>query len=191
MNEGSVWVFGYGSLVSPTSLGGTLGRTPVRGRDFLAAEVQGWSRRWNYGIRTQPGSLIGPDAQRVSVLVALGVVEASEEWMNGVIALVHPEELRRLDARERNYDRVDVTDQIRVLDDSPQTETIDRVVVYVPKVVAIDMYEEARVNGRAAIEQRYWDLVDGAFEALAPGHGDRYRATTPAPSVPVLNVSRV
>jgi cation transport regulator ChaC len=187
----AVWVFGYGSLVSPTSLGGTLGRTPIRGENFVAAEVKGWSRRWNYGIRTQPGSLKGPDAERVSVIVALGIVEATEEWMNGVLALVHPEELQRLDARERNYDRVDVTDQIRVLDDETAADSIHRAVVYVPRPVAIDIYEEARAEGRAAIEQRYWDLVDGAFEVLAPGHGERYRASTPAPAVPVRNVSRV
>jgi hypothetical protein len=178
-------------LVSPISLGGTLGRTPARGRDFVVAELKGWSRRWNYGIRTQPGSLKGSDAARVSVLVALGIIEATEEWMNGVLALVHPEELRRLDARERNYDRVDVSDQIRVLEDGPFAEVIDRAVVYVPRQIAIDIFEEARSDGRAAIEQRYWDLVDGAFESLAPGHGERYRATTPAPTVPVLNVSRV
>jgi len=186
-----VWVFGYGSLVSPASLGGTLGRIPVRGVDFLAAEIQGWERRWNYGMKVQPGSLKGPDAERVQVIVALGIVEAAEAWMNGILAVVHPDELERLDARERHYDRVDVTDQIRVLDEGPTGPTVHRAVVYVPRQIAIDIYEQAQAASNAAIEQRYWDLVDGAFEVLAPGHGERYRATTPAPAVPVRNVSRV
>lgn len=190
-DEGAVWVFGYGSLVSPISLGGTLGRTPVRGVDFLAAEVHGWARRWNYGIKVQQGSLRGIDAERISVLVALGIIEASEEWMNGVVALVHPAELRRLDARERNYDRVDVTGHVRVLEDSPTAAQIHRAVLYVPRQIAVHIYDEAYATGCAAIEQRYWDLVDGAFEMLAPGQGERYRATTPAPQVPVRNVTRV
>lgn len=186
-----MWVFGYGSLVSPASLGGTLGRIPVRGEDFLAAEVQGWERRWNYGIRVQPGSLKGPDAEHVQVIVALGIIEAAEACMNGVLALVHPDELERLDARERNYDRVDVTGHVRVLEDSPTAAQIHRAVLYVPRQIAVHIYEEAYATGCAAIEQRYWDLVDGAFEVLAPGHGERYRATTPAPTVPVRNISRV
>jgi hypothetical protein len=33
--------------------------------------------------------------------------------------------------------------------------------------------------------------VNEAFDALLPGQGERYRSTTPAPDVPVLDVSRV
>ena len=44
------WVFGYGSLVDPESLGRTLGRQVTPDVDFLAAELTGWGRRWNYGV---------------------------------------------------------------------------------------------------------------------------------------------
>ena len=186
----SIWVFGYGSLVSPDSLGGTLGRQPVRGLDFLAAECDGWERRWNYGMAVADGALVGPDVDRVDVVVALGVVAVEGACMNGIITEVHPDELVRLDARERNYDRVDVTDGVRLLEEGPSIADLGRVVTYVPRQVALHIYLDGRDRGRAGIERRYWDLVDGAFDALLPGQGERYRSTTPAPDVPVVDANR-
>ena len=190
MSGDSVWVFGYGSLVSPTSLGGTLGRMPRRGVDFVAAECDGWERRWNYGMQVQPGTLVGSEVDRVDTLVALGITEVEGACMNGIIAVVHGEELPGLDARERNYDRVDVTDAVRLLEDAPGAPAIDTIVTYVPRQVALDRYLDARDRGRAGIERRYWTLVDGAFDVLLDGQGDRYRATTPAPDVPVVDANR-
>lgn len=190
MSSDSVWVFGYGSLVSPSSLGGTLGRTPRRGVDFIAAECDGWERRWNYGMEVQPGTLVGGEVDRVDTLVALGITEVEGACMNGIITIVHADELPGLDARERNYDRVDVTDAVRLLEDAPDALVIDTIVTYVPRQVALDRYLEARDRGRAGIERRYWNLVDGAFDVLLEGQGDRYRATTPAPDVPVVDANR-
>jgi len=190
MSSDSVWVFSYGSLVSPSSLGGTLGRTPRRGVDFIAAECDGWERRWNYGMEVQPGTLVGSEVDRVDTLVALGITEVEGACMNGIITIVHAGELPGLDARERNYDRVDVTDAVRLLEDAPDALAIDTIVTYVPRQVALDRYLEARDRGRAGIERRYWNLVDGAFDVLLEGQGDRYRATTPAPDVPVVDANR-
>jgi cation transport regulator ChaC len=185
------WVFGYGSLVSPSSLGGTLGRAPHRGVDFLAAECAGWERRWNYGYPLDPARYTGSEIDRVDTVVALGVVPAPGASVNGIVARVSADELARLDDRERHYDRVDVTDSVTVLDEVGLIPAVDRIVTYVPTELPLTRYREARDRGRAGIEIRYWNLVDGAFEALAPGHGDRYRATTPAPDVPVVDVSRI
>lgn len=186
-----VWVFGYGSLVSPVSLGATLGREPVRGVDFIAAECAGWERRWNYGHTIDPSRYRGTEVDRIDTVVALGVVPVVGASMNGIITLVHADELVRLDARERHYDRVDVTDAVTLLEEATDGVGIDRVVTYVPRDEPLAVYRSARDRGRAGIEIRYWNLVDGAFDALAPGQGDRYRATTPAPDVPVVDVSRI
>lgn len=182
-----MWVFGYGSLVSPVSLGSTLGRTPVPGVDFLAAECEGFARRWNYGVRYAPGSLEG--RADLDVLVFLGLVAAPSAWTNGIVAKVDAAELRRLDARERDYDRVDVTDRVRLLDTSTDV-AIGTAVIYVPRPGAVAVYRAGRDERRAAIARSYWDLVDGAFDVLGPGQGERYRSSTPAPDVPVVDVVR-
>lgn len=186
----TAWVFGYGSLVSPTSLGSTLGRTPTRGVDFIAAECDGWERRWNYGHPMTGSVYSGSDVDQIDTVIALGIAEVAGACMNGVIARVDDAELERLDRRERNYDRVDVTGGVRLLEDGPWVPS-ERVITYVPRQSALDIYTDARDRDRAGIEIRYWDLVNNAFDALLPGQRDRFRLTTPAPDVPVVDVSRV
>lgn len=182
-----MWVFGYGSLVSPISLGSTLGRSPVPGVDFLAAECEGFARRWNYGVRYAPGSLEG--RADLDVLVFLGLVAAPDTWTNGIVARVNSEELRRLDARERDYDRVEITDRVRLIG-TAEDVSLGTIVIYVPRPEAVAVYSAGRDERRAAVVRSYWDLVDDAFALLAPGQGERYRASTPAPDVPVVDVVR-
>ncbi|HWL43475.1 MAG TPA: gamma-glutamylcyclotransferase family protein [Ilumatobacter sp.] len=183
MGDGAAgrWIFGYGSLVSPVSFGVTLGRSLTVGEDFHNTVLDGYGRRWNYGSRYRTGWLNGAEYS----IVALGVVAAVGETVNGVIGWVTDEELVRLDAREVDYDRVDVTELI----DSPAA--LDAPVeTYVPRPESIVRYESARDAGTAAIEQRYWDLVAGAFAGFGRAARQRFLDTTPPPDVPVLELTR-
>ena len=184
-----VWVFGYGSLVSPQSFGETLGRTLDFGTDVFAAELTGFGRRWNYGVMHVTGrrrDQLGADVEHT--LVALGIVPAPGESVNGVVGWVSDDELGALDRRERHYDRVDVTAAVAV--ERAVERAVAPIMVYVPRAEAIEHYEASRRRGTAAIERRYWDLVDGAFAALGGDHHERYLRTTPAPDVPVLELVR-
>jgi cation transport regulator ChaC len=188
-SAGGLWVFGYGSLVDPSSFSATIGRELQPGVDFFEAEVAGLGRRWNYGVMHASASGPGPGGATVDyTIVALGVVRESAEAVNGVVGWVEPDELALLDRRERHYDRVDVTDRTTV---GGSTELSGSVAVYVPRPEAVEHYERAREAGRAAIEQRYWDLVDSAFAAFGPEAHARYHSTTPAPDVPVMALTRL
>ncbi|TDT16683.1 hypothetical protein BDK89_2276 [Ilumatobacter fluminis] len=181
-----VWVFGYGSLVSPESFGHTLGRAFHRGVDFHPAVLRGYGRRWNYGVMSLVGRADEHDGStREWTIVALGIAAADDEMTNGVIGWVGDDELPSLDARERNYDRVDVTD---LTDVARPVE--GRIVTYVPQRAPIEHYEAARDRGEAAVERRYWDLVDGAFAELGDGEQERYRRTTPPPDIPIVAMRR-
>ena len=181
-----VWVFGYGSLVSPESFGHTLGRGFHRGVDFHPAVLRGHGRRWHYGVMSLVGRSDEHDGSTRSwTIVALGIAAADGETTNGVIGWVADDELPSLDARERNYDRVDVTD---LTDVSRPVE--GRIVTYVPQREPIAHYEAARDRGEAAVERRYWDLVDGAFAELGPGEQRRYHDTTPPPDIPIVAMRR-
>ena len=174
--------------MSPASFGRTLGRELRPGVDFHEAEISGFGRRWNYGVMHTVGSASGPDgAQREWTIVALGVVEAAAERVHGVVAWVDEDELVELDRRERHYDRVEVTDVASVPDTADVSGTI---VTYVPRPEARRHYEAARDSGVAAVERRYWDLVDDAFAALGPDRRERYHASTPAPDIPVIELRR-
>lgn len=179
-----VWVFGYGSLVSPTSLASTIGRQ-VAPPGVGAAHLDGYGRRWNYGSLHLRGDwhLDGVSVVQ-GLVVSLGLIEAEDESCNGVIVRVTAEELAQLDWRERDYERTDITDRVRAETAFPGGQ----VVTYVPRPSAIDRYETARDEQRAAIRQSYWELVTDAFIALGGDHASRY-ATTPAPDVPVVEMS--
>ena len=182
------WVFGYGSLVSRTSIALTIGRDIDHDDGFAAARLHGFGRRWNYGSRRRRGSWHGPHgAVQSGVVVCLGIVAAATEQCNGAVVRVDDEELARLDVRESDYDRVDVTEVVSV--DDPMVA--GRVVTYVPRPSAIDRYLTAHASGRAAVERRYHRLVEAAFGELGQLHLDEYRSSTPAPDVPVLDVRLV
>lgn len=183
-----VWVFGYGSLVSPDSFGHTLGRRPRLGVDFFEAEISGFGRRWNYGSPLARGR--APDDSgtlREWAIVALGVMPAAAETVNGVIGWVSSDELVDLDRREAHYDRVDVSAVASVIG---AVEIASPIVTYVPRHEPVERYERARDRGEAAVDRRYFDLVDSAFGELGADRRERYHATTPAPDVPILALQR-
>jgi cation transport regulator ChaC len=180
------WVFGYGSLVSPKSFGHTVGREFRPGRDFFEAEVLGYGRRWSFATAARFTAAAGPGLEHVEwTTITLGVVRSGDESTNGVIGWVNDGELDELDRREARYDRVDVTAVTNVAGTS---QLDDPIVTYVPRDDALQIYEAARAVGRAAVSERYWNLVDGAFAALGEGQRARYHATTPPPRVPIVTV---
>jgi len=182
-----VWVFGYGSLVSPDSFGYTLGRRPRLGSDFFEAEIVGYGRRWNYGsLRFTGRAADHTGNDREWTIVALGLVEAADESVNGTVGWVSNEELADLDRRERHYDRVDVSDRTTVIGGAP----VAPIVTYVPRREAVERYERSRDRGAAAVDQRYFDLVDRAFADLGADRRRRYHASTPSPDIPILPLRR-
>ena len=179
-----VWVFGYGSLVSPISMATTIGRA-VALDEVAVAHLDGFGRRWNYGSLHLRGDWHhdGVDV-RQGLVVSLGLVAADDETCNGVVVRVTADELAQLDWRERDYEQTDVSDRIR-RDDGDST---GRVMTYVPRASAIERYEAARDRRQAGIRQSYWALVSAAFGDLGGDHLDRYSAT-PAPDVPVVDMT--
>ena len=98
-------VFGYGSLVLDGS--GALETLPGHGRVWGVATDN---------IRSIPGYkmyLLRADGSRPQVYVAFVDIEPDPAAsVRGLVRPVTEPELEELDMRERNYDRVDVTDLI-------------------------------------------------------------------------------
>lgn len=186
----NTWIFAYGSLVSPASLASTIGRTITPGTGMHVVELAGFGRRWNYGSKVLRGDWTNHDGTPVigGLVVSLGVVEAADESINGVIFAVNETELADLDWRERAYDRVDVTDCITLLGTSADERLDDPVALYFPRASSVERYEQHRDVGTAAIRRSYWDLVDGAFADLGDDHLEWYRRTPP-PDVPVHDIA--
>lgn len=185
------WVFGYGSLVSPESMGTTIGRPVLRSDGFVASVLHGFRRSWNYGSLRQRATWDGANGRiEAGIVVSLGLVPASDDSTNGAIVRVTERELAALDRRESDYDRVEVTDRIEVLPDVDRSAPV-RVYTYLPRPSAIERYETARLRRRAAVKQGYVELVEAAFSALGERQVERYRSSTPTPDVPIVDPERV
>jgi len=106
-------VFGYGSLLSLTSLERTLGRT-YRG-PLVVCDLVGWHRSWNAAMPNSTfifqdhlGKWTTPEH-----ILYLNIVPSASHRVNGVLFVVSDAELEALDKREWIYKRLPVNDLLR------------------------------------------------------------------------------
>ena len=183
----ATWVFGYGSLVAPTSVARTIGRVIDHPDERAVTHLHGFGRRWNYGSQRLRGNwTVGGREVRDGVVVSLGLEPSPAETCNGVAFCVGDAELDALDARESDYELTDVT-EVAVVDGAP---IAGRVVTFVPRPSSIERYRRARDAGRAAIRAEYVTLVQQSFDALGDDHRRLYDRT-PAPDVPVADIDLI
>ena len=159
------FVFGYGSLAEPGA-----GR-PLR--------LAGWRRVWGVAMDnrvTIPGYKYFLDGAggRPAVCVAfLDVVPDPAAGVDGVV--IEVAELGGLDARERNYARVDVSRELDLDLGSP-------VWAYTGRPEARERF----AAGPTVVSRAYLESVRAAFAAHGLGFDPE-----PAPGLPVLDLERV
>src|ERR1039458_5613298 len=104
------WIFGYGSLLPAGLL-----ELP---EDVVPCTLLGWERTWGVAMDNTvdlPGykHYLTVNGERPAVMVAfLDIAPADGASTNGIALRADAEELPGLDARERNYRRVEVTGQL-------------------------------------------------------------------------------
>jgi hypothetical protein len=132
--------------------------------------------------RDLPGYKYFVDAEtgeRPAAYVAfLDLVHDPATEVNGVLLPVDEDGLTRLDARERNYERRDVT--VAVDPAPPGT-----VWAYFGTAEARARFDQ----GKAVVSREYLERVRSGFEAL--GELRRFDASTDPPPVPVRDLVRV
>ena len=167
-------MFGYGSLL-------------LEGTGSLET-LHGHRRVW--GVATDnvhhiPGYkkyLDRTDGSCPEVYVAFVDIEAdSESAVRGLVRPVSDRELAELDARERNYDRIDVTELI-------DTDVGGPVWTYRGSAEGRARLREGRAAGRAVVSRDYLERVRKGLHALAGGELERFEAQC---DLPVWNLERV
>jgi hypothetical protein len=179
------FVFGYGSLAAELPF--VPGREP-RDEGFIA-DLPGFVRGWGVAMdnrRDLPGYkyYTAPDGTRPPVFVSfLDVAPAGRgAAVNGLCLAVDADQLRRLDRRERNYARRDVSDRI----DAGGA----RVWVYVGTPAARRRLRGARHDGLAVIDASYRRAVEAAFAALGADELTRCRSSLEPGDLPVVELVR-
>lgn len=172
-------VFGYGSLAGATGL-----------HDRIAV-LHGRRRAWGVAMDNReaiPGYKRYVDAHGAhpAVHVAfldLVVAARDDDAVNGVCRPVTPQQLAALDARERNYERVDVTDLV--------TDAPGRVWTYVGSAAGRARLAAGRADGTAVVCRAYRDAVLTGFARLGPHELTRFHAGSDLGELPVRDLRRV
>jgi len=163
------WLFAYGSLL-PAG-------------EARPCHLTGWQRSWGVAMDNSvdlPGykHFVTPEGERPALMVAfLSIAPQAGATVNGVAVPVAEDELPGLDARERNYARVDVTDDIDAGLDG-------QVWAYAGLDAARERLALGLREGRAAVASSYLERVLAGFDGLGlRDEFDRLTAPMPAPIV--------
>ena len=108
MNDRKSYVFGYGSLMNPASIQRTVAREVPRDT-LIPAILRDYVRKWDLvdWIRFEQ------DLSGTVVPAAfLDVAQQPGREVNGILLALSEEELSRMDGREKNYDRVNISSLI-------------------------------------------------------------------------------
>jgi hypothetical protein len=164
------YVFGYASLVGLEDV------------DALPGRLRGFRRRWGVAMNNWEGGegakhwLDPATGERPRIRVAyLDIYEHSGSAVNGLALPADGERLRALDARELNYERVEVTDAFA-------PEVPGRVFTYFGLDAARERCWLGVAAGDVFVSCDYFAGVRRAFDSLAPGALDEFdRTTDPLP----------
>ncbi|HEX2128585.1 MAG TPA: gamma-glutamylcyclotransferase family protein [Solirubrobacterales bacterium] len=175
-------LFAYGSLVDPASAAITLGR-PV---ELVAAvRLPGWRRTWTQGRdnrRVEKTFARADDGGIPPWCIGLNLEPEPDSGRapNGALFEVGEADLARLDVRELRYTRTDVTAAL------PDTG-FERVVTYIARP---EHHHRVAPPG-AVVIGAYLQAVERAFERLGEGELERFRETTGAPPVEIIEARLV
>lgn len=155
------WVFGYASLVADHA-----------GDGAVAATLSGYRRIWGVAAdntQTIPGYkmyISRADGSRPAVFVAFLDLESDDEAaVNGLARPVDAAQLAALDLRERNYDRIEVTEAVRGIDDGP-LRVDGRVWAYMGSAGGRARLREGVAVGTAVVSRDYLQKVRAALSPL-------------------------
>lgn len=163
---------------------GSLAGTPA---DGYPARLHGWRRGWGVAMDntvTIPGYKYYLDdaGERPDVCVAfLDLHEAPDAWVNGLCMPVDAAALEALDARERNYLRVDVSTAVE--------PAIGRTWAYMGREASRHRFADAAAAARCVVARAYVEVIERGFRAI--GEWDAFTESTVGERPPVRELRRV
>lgn len=160
------YVIAYGSLMDPRSLGAGLGRD-ASVDEFIPVNLVGWARRWSIGEKVRLG-----DNTSVTVAAFLDVEREAGSVAVAVMVKVTRREMKRLTAREKNYEIHDIRTDVRL--------TGDRVVepgAVVWCFVGKDRFRVEEPSNSVVVLENYLEKVAGAALRIDPEMAAGLRAS--------------
>ena len=180
--NGQIALVGYGSLLSRSSLEGTLGRTYTG--PFMQCTVRGWRRTWDAGMPNQKFYTEGVKGRIMPrAILYLNVRRDPSTNINGVIFAINQEELAAYDRRESIYERVDVRSDLDV-------EIVGGpIYMYVCRPRYRIAYSNSPVD--AAIRATYLQIIKQGLSELDDDFRQLYEKSTDIPPANLIIEDRV
>lgn len=185
------YIFGYGSLVNQEVLHRYLGRRCVVGEARLC-QLKEFRRCWNVAMDNQvdlPGYKYYVDAEtgeRPAIFVTfLNIRYAKHSVITGMLFQVSQEELHFLDLRERNYQRIEVTDYLNT------SVRESKVWAYIGTEEAEKRYQQGLTTGTAYIPEAYYHFVGECFYCYGEAAAQAYMHAMDPPEVPLRKLNRI
>lgn len=176
--NGSEWVFGYASLVPDGAGGGAVVAELSGHRRVLGVAHD--NRRLIPGYKTYT---LRSDGSRPDVYVAFFDVEAAAGVNVAGLALpVDADRLEGLDAREANYERVDVTGLV--------TGVSGRVWTYMGLAESRARLARGLSEGTAVVSRDYLEKVHSAFRARGKDAYADFERSTQTHGIPAWDLDR-
>jgi hypothetical protein len=170
---GRAYVFGYASLVALAEPAAVAGR------------LLGFRRRWgaamdNWDVVNDPKHFVdSKTGERPHIRVAYLDIEPSEgSTVNGLAIPVDGARLAALDAREVNYERVDVTDAFEATPGLAIDAAAGQVFTYVGAPAARERCRRGLADGNCIVARDYFAGVRAAFAALGENALAEFNRTT-------------
>jgi len=180
------FVFGYGSLVSPSKLAKFLHRNKplVENEDYFCLELKGYKRLWNI-VRDNSGQMgykqyVLPDGSLpAESILLINISPYKNSVVNGVAFKVSQQELNTLDNRERNYVRVDVSKSL--------SKKIGQCYAFLGKKEAVDRYMKADKHN-FVINKDYYSMIENGFKEISADFYKNYKKTTIQPDAKLIKL---
>lgn len=167
--ESKNFVFGYGSLVKASSLSRTLGRQ-IAADEVAIAELLGYRRDWNAAAQNcdlpddrKWGRILDDVWQPITGAIRFANITKTSDpatSVTGAIFSVSLPEIFRLDGREKNYVRVDVTNSIRT--EGFRLPDGARVWTY----VGTDGARQRSLTSNSGVRAEYYKTIVSGFDEL-------------------------
>jgi len=180
------YIFGYGSLVDRGDLALYLGEEKPQ---YEFVKFKGLKRDWSVAMDNRADVpnykyYVNAAQERVDKYIAfLNVSFDPNAEINGVIFPVDEAKLPELDARERNYRRVEISHL-------SQSVHQGRVWTYMAKESSRQRFMEGLAQDKVVIQKAYIDFVLAAFRAVGYHFLFDFIKSTDFHHLPVLDLKR-
>lgn len=175
-----VAIFGYGSLMNKASFERTLGRR-IDPSEFSWNYLNGYARSWTlyHEVKNLPEEkkLLLPPTKKY--IVYLDITPKANSKIIGSLVTISSQELLKFDAREINYDRIDVTDNLDAIPDG--------ITVYT--YIGNKRYKTALVPlSECVIIKEYIEIVESGVNNLCEADRDEFWKSTIRTDIDIVSV---